>query len=87
MAAKIADLSASRVAEFEAAGADLLLLNSSPQIEEMEYFAETVIRPQRGRNGNGLKDSQEGHQIRFLLLRQVELLNQVEKLHCVLECQ
>ena len=39
------------------------------------------------RNGSGLKDSQEGHQIRLLLLRQVELLNQVEKLHCVLECQ
>ena len=43
--AKIVDLSASRVAEFEAAGVDLLLLHSSPQIEEVERFAETVIRP------------------------------------------
>lgn len=33
-----------RVAEFEAAGASLLLLQCSPQIEEMERFAETVIR-------------------------------------------
>jgi FMNH2-dependent dimethyl sulfone monooxygenase len=36
---------ASRVAEFEAAGVDLLLLQCSPQLEEMERFAETVIRP------------------------------------------
>lgn len=34
-----------RVAEFEAAGVDLLLLQCSPQLEEMERFAETVIRP------------------------------------------
>ena len=33
-----------RVAEFEDAGADLLLLQCSPQLEEMERFAETVIR-------------------------------------------
>ncbi len=33
-----------RVAEFEDAGADLLLLQSSPQLEEMERFAQTVIR-------------------------------------------
>ena len=33
-----------RVAEFEAAGVDLLLLQCSPQLEEMERFAETVIR-------------------------------------------
>jgi FMNH2-dependent dimethyl sulfone monooxygenase len=36
---------ASRIAEFEAAGVDLLLLQCSPQLEEMERFAETVIRP------------------------------------------
>ena len=36
---------AERVAEFEAAGVDLLLLQCSPQIEEMERFAETVIQP------------------------------------------
>ena len=35
---------ATRVAEFEAAGVDLLLLQCSPQLEEMERFAETVIR-------------------------------------------
>jgi FMNH2-dependent dimethyl sulfone monooxygenase len=35
---------AERVAEFEAAGVDLLLLQFSPQLEEMERFAETVIR-------------------------------------------
>jgi FMNH2-dependent dimethyl sulfone monooxygenase len=33
-----------RVAEFEDAGADLLLLQCSPQLEEMERFAQTVIR-------------------------------------------
>jgi FMNH2-dependent dimethyl sulfone monooxygenase len=32
-----------RIAEFEAAGLDLLLLQMSPQLEEMERFAETVI--------------------------------------------
>lgn len=36
---------AERVAAFEAAGVDLLLLQCSPQYEEMERFAETVIRP------------------------------------------
>ena len=35
---------AARVAEFEEAGIDLLLLQCSPQLEEMERFAETVIR-------------------------------------------
>jgi FMNH2-dependent dimethyl sulfone monooxygenase len=34
-----------RVAAFEAAGADLLLLQFSPQLEEMERFASAVIRP------------------------------------------
>jgi len=36
---------AARVAEFEEAGVDLLLLQSSPQLEEMERFAEEIIRP------------------------------------------
>ena len=34
-----------RVEEFEAAGVDLLLLQCSPQFEEMERFAAQVIRP------------------------------------------
>jgi dimethylsulfone monooxygenase len=34
-----------RVAEFEAAGLDLLLLQMSPQLEEMERFSNDVIRP------------------------------------------
>ena len=33
-----------RIAEFEAAGVDLLLLQFSPQLEEMERFAAQVIR-------------------------------------------
>lgn len=33
-----------RIAEFEEAGVDLLLLQSSPQLEEMERFAAQVIR-------------------------------------------
>jgi FMNH2-dependent dimethyl sulfone monooxygenase len=36
---------ANRIAEFEAAGVDLVLLQCSPQLEEMERFAETVIQP------------------------------------------
>jgi dimethylsulfone monooxygenase len=35
---------AERLAEFEAAGVDLVLLQFSPQFEEMEHFAETIIR-------------------------------------------
>src|SRR6266853_6626223 len=35
---------AERVAAFEAAGVDLLLLQCSPQYEEMERFAEAVIQ-------------------------------------------
>jgi dimethylsulfone monooxygenase len=35
---------AERVAQFEAVGVDLVLLQFSPQFEEMERFAETVIR-------------------------------------------
>jgi FMNH2-dependent dimethyl sulfone monooxygenase len=34
---------AERIAEFEDAGVDLLLLQFSPQLEEMERFAEQVI--------------------------------------------
>jgi FMNH2-dependent dimethyl sulfone monooxygenase len=34
---------AERILEFEAAGLDLLLLQFSPQYEEMERFAEEVI--------------------------------------------
>lgn len=33
------------VAEFEKAGVNLLLLQLSPQLEEMESFASRVIRP------------------------------------------
>lgn len=36
-----------RIAAFEAAGVDLLLLQMSPQAEEMDRFAEAVIRPYR----------------------------------------
>jgi len=35
---------AERIAEFEDAGADLLLLQFSPQLEEMERFSKQVIR-------------------------------------------
>ncbi|THD81729.1 MAG: LLM class flavin-dependent oxidoreductase [Phenylobacterium sp.] len=35
-----------RIAAYEAAGVDLLLLQMSPQYEEMERFAEAVIAPQ-----------------------------------------
>ena len=35
---------AERLAKFEAAGVDLVLLQFSPQLEEMERFADTVIR-------------------------------------------
>ena len=36
-----------RVKAFEAAGVDLLLLQCSPQLEEMERFAEQVIKPSK----------------------------------------
>lgn len=42
---------AERVAEFERAGVDLLLLQSSPQLEEMERFSEAVIRPRAATAG------------------------------------
>jgi FMNH2-dependent dimethyl sulfone monooxygenase len=35
---------AERVAQFESAGVDLLLLQFSPQLEEMDRFSDTVIR-------------------------------------------
>jgi dimethylsulfone monooxygenase len=38
---------ADRIGEFEEAGVDLLLLQFSPQMEEMERFAESVIRPRQ----------------------------------------
>jgi FMNH2-dependent dimethyl sulfone monooxygenase len=36
---------ADRIGQFEHAGVDLLLLQFSPQAEEMDRFSETVIRP------------------------------------------
>jgi len=36
---------ADRIGQFERAGVDLLLLQFSPQAEEMDRFSETVIRP------------------------------------------
>jgi len=44
------DQVATRIAEFEEAGVDLLLLQCSPQLEEMERFASEIIarlRPAR----------------------------------------
>ena len=43
------DQVAERVAEFEDAGVDLLLLQCSPQLEEMERFSEAVISRSTGR--------------------------------------
>lgn len=37
-----------RIAALEASGVDLLLIQCSPQLEEMDRIAETVIRPLRG---------------------------------------
>jgi dimethylsulfone monooxygenase len=39
---------AERILEFEAAGLDLLLLQFSPQLEEMERFAQEVMPLVRG---------------------------------------
>ncbi|EPX56465.1 Coenzyme F420-dependent N5,N10-methylene tetrahydromethanopterin reductase [Cystobacter fuscus DSM 2262] len=36
-----------RIAEFEKAGVDLLLLQMSPQLEEMERFSSVIIAPER----------------------------------------
>ena len=38
-----------RIEEYEAAGLDLLLLQMSPQAEEMDRFADQVIAPMRAR--------------------------------------
>jgi FMNH2-dependent dimethyl sulfone monooxygenase len=38
---------ADRIGEFEEAGVDLLLLQFSPQMEEMERFSDSVIRPRQ----------------------------------------
>lgn len=43
---------AERIRAYEHAGVDLLLLQCSPQLEEMERFAETVIPLVRGRVAN-----------------------------------
>jgi FMNH2-dependent dimethyl sulfone monooxygenase len=48
-----ADQVAERVREFADAGVDLLLLQCSPQLEEMERFAETVM-PLVGHAGAGV---------------------------------
>jgi dimethylsulfone monooxygenase len=42
---------ADRVGEFEDAGVDLLLLQFSPQMDEMERFADTVIQPRATASG------------------------------------
>ena len=42
---------AERLAQFEAAGVDLVLLQFSPQLEEMERFAQSVIRPRNSSVG------------------------------------
>jgi FMNH2-dependent dimethyl sulfone monooxygenase len=44
-----ADQIRDRIAAYEAAGLDLLLLQMSPQFEEMERFAATVIAPTQAR--------------------------------------
>jgi FMNH2-dependent dimethyl sulfone monooxygenase len=46
-----------RVEEFERAGVDLLLLQCSPQYEEMERFSETVIK--RKAEGVGMRDDRK----------------------------
>jgi hypothetical protein len=40
-----------RISEFEAAGVDLLLLQCSPQLEEMERFAAAVIQKEKSNRG------------------------------------
>jgi FMNH2-dependent dimethyl sulfone monooxygenase len=52
---------AERVLEFERAGVDLLLLQFSPQYEEMERFAEEVIPLVNGKSQKGL--NHEDHEI------------------------
>ena len=56
---------AERILEFEEAGVDLLLLQFSPQHEEMERFAEEVMPLVRSRQGLSARASAE--QRRYLL--------------------
>jgi FMNH2-dependent dimethyl sulfone monooxygenase len=51
---------ANRIGEYERAGVDLLLLQCSPQFEEMERFAEQVIRPLESQQPASLRQSQSG---------------------------
>jgi len=44
---------ADRIGEFEQAGVDLLLLQFSPQLEEMERFSDLVIRPRQATIARG----------------------------------
>jgi dimethylsulfone monooxygenase len=46
-----------QIAEFERAGVDLLLLQFSPQFEEMERFSELVIQNRRGQTSRDRPDS------------------------------
>jgi dimethylsulfone monooxygenase len=61
-----ADEVTARIAEFEPAGVDLLLLQFSPQLEEMERFAESVIRPSALSVGSGseILDNADGNRVR-----------------------
>jgi FMNH2-dependent dimethyl sulfone monooxygenase len=43
------EMVANQIGEYERAGVDLLLLQCSPQFEEMERFADQVIRPRESR--------------------------------------
>ena len=51
------DQVAQRVAAFEEAGVDLLLLQCSPQLAEMERFSETIIKPKDATITRGLEFS------------------------------
>lgn len=51
------DKVAERVAEFEKAGVNLLLLQSSPQFEEMERFSEAVIKKSASANAAAIEIS------------------------------
>lgn len=48
-----------RIAEFERAGVDFLLLQFSPQLEEMERFSELVVRKSEARGTASRSDSQQ----------------------------
>ncbi len=49
-----------RVAQFEEAGADLLLLQCSPQFEEMERFAQTIIQRPKSRGNEAASPQSAG---------------------------